>query len=82
MSSRAVGDATYVILGASGNTGSIIANSLLLNGVNLRVVGRSFWPRPEAQYNSGYRVACPLARATKRAMVSCARFTASLVSFG
>ncbi len=33
-------DATYVILGASGNTGSIIANSLLLNGRNVRVIGR------------------------------------------
>jgi uncharacterized protein YbjT (DUF2867 family) len=32
--------ATYVILGASGNTGSIVANSLLLNGKNVRVIGR------------------------------------------
>jgi uncharacterized protein YbjT (DUF2867 family) len=40
MSSRAVLNATYVILGASGNTGSIIANSLLLNGKKVRVVGR------------------------------------------
>ena len=31
---------TYVILGASGNTGSIIANSLLSNGKKVRVVGR------------------------------------------
>jgi uncharacterized protein YbjT (DUF2867 family) len=30
----------YVILGASGNTGSIIANSLLSNGEKVRVVGR------------------------------------------
>src|SRR5258706_15253926 len=35
-----VTDATYVILGASGNTGSIIANSLLLKGEKVRVVGR------------------------------------------
>ena len=33
-------DATYVILGASGNTGSIIADSLLLRGKKVRVVGR------------------------------------------
>src|SRR6202021_1982421 len=30
----------YVILGASGNTGSIIANSLLSAGKKVRVVGR------------------------------------------
>src|SRR5271169_2045525 len=35
-----VTDATYVILGASGNSGSIVADSLLLKGKNLRVVGR------------------------------------------
>src|SRR5260370_38740088 len=33
-------DAMYVILGASGNTGSIIANSLLSKGQKVRVVGR------------------------------------------
>jgi len=33
-------DATYVILGASGNTGSIIADSLLSKGKKVRVVGR------------------------------------------
>ena len=33
-------DAMYVILGASGNTGSIIADSLLSKGKNARVVGR------------------------------------------
>ena len=33
-------DATHVILGASGNTGSIIANSLLSKGKRVRVVGR------------------------------------------
>jgi uncharacterized protein YbjT (DUF2867 family) len=33
-------DATYVIVGASGNTGSIIANSLLAEGRKVRVVGR------------------------------------------
>jgi uncharacterized protein YbjT (DUF2867 family) len=32
--------AMYVILGASGNTGSIIADSLLSKGKNVRVVGR------------------------------------------
>ncbi len=32
--------ARYVILGASGNSGSIVANSLLLNGKNVRVIGR------------------------------------------
>ena len=30
----------YVILGASGNTGSIIADSLLLKGEGVRVMGR------------------------------------------
>jgi uncharacterized protein YbjT (DUF2867 family) len=33
-------DGRYVILGASGNTGSIIANALLLKGEKVRVVGR------------------------------------------
>ncbi|HWZ83478.1 MAG TPA: NmrA family NAD(P)-binding protein [Terriglobales bacterium] len=33
-------DAIYVILGASGNTGSIIADSLLSKGKKVRVVGR------------------------------------------
>ena len=33
-------DAVYVILGASGNTGSIIANSLLSESKKVRVVGR------------------------------------------
>jgi uncharacterized protein YbjT (DUF2867 family) len=36
----AVRDRTYVILGASGNTGSIIANFLLSKGQKVRVVGR------------------------------------------
>jgi len=35
-----VTDATYVILGASGNTGSIIADTLLLKRKKVRVVGR------------------------------------------
>jgi uncharacterized protein YbjT (DUF2867 family) len=33
-------DGVYVILGASGNTGSIVANSLLSKGQKVRVVGR------------------------------------------
>src|SRR5246127_5725653 len=33
-------DATYAILGASGNTGSIIADFLLSKGKKVRVVGR------------------------------------------
>ena len=33
-------NALYVILGASGNTGSIIANTLLLKGEKGRVIGR------------------------------------------
>jgi uncharacterized protein YbjT (DUF2867 family) len=38
---NAVGaDAMYVILGASGNTGSIIANSLLSKGRKVRAIGR------------------------------------------
>jgi uncharacterized protein YbjT (DUF2867 family) len=35
-----VTDAMYVIVGASGNTGSIVSNSLLLKGEKLRVIGR------------------------------------------
>jgi uncharacterized protein YbjT (DUF2867 family) len=35
-----VTDATYVILGATGNTGSLIADSLLSKGKKVRVVGR------------------------------------------
>src|SRR5438094_5465506 len=35
-----VTDAMYVIVGASGNTGSIIADSLLSKGKKVRVVGR------------------------------------------
>src|SRR5438132_10274732 len=35
-----VTDAIYVILGASGNTGSIISNFLLLKGEKVRVMGR------------------------------------------
>jgi hypothetical protein len=35
-----VNDAPYVILGGGGNTGSIIANSLLSKGEKVRVLGR------------------------------------------
>jgi uncharacterized protein YbjT (DUF2867 family) len=40
MTSSVVSNEIYVILGASGNTGSIIANSLLSGGEKVRVVGR------------------------------------------
>ncbi len=40
MTSTASSNGIYVILGASGNTGSIVADSLLLNGKTVRVVGR------------------------------------------
>ena len=40
MSSPVILNAMYVILGASGNTGSIIANSLLSKGKKVRVMGR------------------------------------------
>jgi uncharacterized protein YbjT (DUF2867 family) len=40
MSSTVGSNTTYVILGASGNTGSIVANSLLSKGKKVRVVGR------------------------------------------
>ena len=40
MTSPAVSNATYVILGASGNTGSVVADFLLLKGQKVRVVGR------------------------------------------
>jgi uncharacterized protein YbjT (DUF2867 family) len=40
MTSSVVSNEIYVILGATGNTGSIIANSLLSAGKKVRVVGR------------------------------------------
>jgi uncharacterized protein YbjT (DUF2867 family) len=40
MSSNSVSNGTYVILGATGNTGSIIADLLLSKGKKVRVVGR------------------------------------------
>src|ERR1700723_4751293 len=40
MTSSVVSNEMYVILGATGNTGSIIANSLLSAGKKVRVVGR------------------------------------------
>jgi uncharacterized protein YbjT (DUF2867 family) len=40
MTSPVVSNAMYVILGASGSTGSIVANFLLLKGEKVRVVGR------------------------------------------
>lgn len=40
MISPAALNAKYVIVGASGNTGSIIANTLLLKGEKVRVIGR------------------------------------------
>ena len=41
MTSPVVSNAMYVILGASGNTGSIVANFLLTKGEKVRVVGRN-----------------------------------------
>ena len=40
MTSPVVSNEMYVILGASGNTGSIVANFLLSKGKKVRVVGR------------------------------------------
>jgi uncharacterized protein YbjT (DUF2867 family) len=40
MTSPVVSDAKYVILGASGNTGSVVADFLLSKGEKVRVVGR------------------------------------------
>jgi uncharacterized protein YbjT (DUF2867 family) len=40
MSSKVDSNSTYVILGASGNTGSIIADYLLWKGQKVRVIGR------------------------------------------
>src|SRR5579863_9564611 len=40
MTSPVASNAMHVILGASGNTGSIIADSLLSKGKKVRVVGR------------------------------------------
>ena len=42
MTSPVVSNAKYVILGATGNTGSIIAEFLLSKGEKVRVVGRDF----------------------------------------
>jgi hypothetical protein len=41
MTSPAISNGIYVILGATGNTGSIIADYLLLKGKAIRVVGRN-----------------------------------------
>src|SRR5260370_40228917 len=40
MTSPVVSNAIYVILGASGNTGSVVADFLLSKGEKVRVVGR------------------------------------------
>jgi uncharacterized protein YbjT (DUF2867 family) len=40
MTSPVVSNEMYVILGASGNTGSIVANVLLSKGKKVRVVAR------------------------------------------
>src|ERR1700683_5731693 len=40
MTSSVVSNAKYVVLGASGNTGSIVADFLLSKGEKVRVVGR------------------------------------------
>ena len=40
MTSPVISNAKYVILGATGNTGSIIADFLLAKGKKVRVVGR------------------------------------------
>ena len=40
MASPVVSNEIYVILGARGNTGSIVANVLLAKGKKVRVVGR------------------------------------------
>ena len=43
MTSPVVSNEMYVILGASGNTGSIIADFLLSKGKKVRVVGTRRW---------------------------------------
>ena len=53
-----VTDTTYVILGASGNTGSIIVDSLLSKGKKVCVVGGATW--------SGCSVSCAKARKRSR----------------
>jgi uncharacterized protein YbjT (DUF2867 family) len=40
MTSPVVSNAKYVVLGASGNTGSVVADFLLSKGEKVRVVGR------------------------------------------
>jgi uncharacterized protein YbjT (DUF2867 family) len=52
MISHVVANGMYVILGASGNTGSIIVDSLLLKGEKVRVIGRDA-RRPERFVRKG-----------------------------
>ena len=52
MTSPVVSNAMYVILGATGNTGSIIADFLLSKGEKVRVVGRDA-PRLERFVRKG-----------------------------
>ena len=64
-----VGDGMYVILGASGNTGSIIADLLLTKGQKVRVVGRDagrlqrFVPKGAEAFTEDLSDAAALAKA-------------------
>src|SRR6202167_4068308 len=69
MTSSVVSNEMYVILGASGNTGSIIANSLLSAGQKVRVVGRDsgrlqrFVDKGAAAFTADLRDAAALTKA-------------------
>ena len=69
----AVTDGMYVVLGASGNTGSIIVNFLLSKGEKVRVVGREagrlerFVRKGAEGFAADVSVAAPLTKAFSRA---------------
>ena len=56
MTSPVVSNAKYVVLGASGNTGSIVADFLLSKGEKVRVVGRDVGDAEPAQPGGGRRM--------------------------
>src|ERR1700678_2924156 len=68
--------ATYVILGASGNTGSIVADSLLSRGKKVRVIGRDaerlqrFVSKGAEAFTAGWTDAAALTQAFRGAQAA------------
>src|ERR1700745_3143370 len=66
---RGLNGAMYVILGASGNTGSIITDSLLSKGQKVRVMGRDsgrlqrFWRQGAEAFTANVSDAAALTKA-------------------